>query len=82
MQPTNLDWKFYIIIDNTYEDNFPSNERDGQSVDQFYWLRHLLFGLLVAAPIARAIYILYQGGAHLRIRRNEQGRIAGIQFVR
>jgi hypothetical protein len=82
MQPTNLDRRFYVIIDNTYEDNFSSNERDGQSVDQFYWLRHLLFGLLVAAPIARAIYILYQGGAHLRIRRNEQGRIAGIHFVR
>lgn len=48
----------------------------------FYWLRFVLFALLVVAPCFRAFYLWYGGGGRLIFRRNDRGRITGLQYVR
>jgi Ring finger domain len=44
-------------------------------------LRYILFSLLIIAPCFRACYLWYTGGGRLHWRRNEQGRIVGIQYI-
>jgi hypothetical protein len=52
------------------------------SSDNFYWFRILLFTLLIVSPCLRAAYLWWAGGGRFRLRRNEEGRITGIQYVR
>jgi hypothetical protein len=47
----------------------------------FYWFRFVLFGLLIAAPCLRAGYLWYAGGGRIHFRRNERGRIVGLQVT-
>jgi len=48
----------------------------------FYWLRFILFALLIISPCFRAGYLWYVGGGRLHWRRNDDGRITGIMYVR
>jgi Ring finger domain len=91
LDPTSVDWIFKFRLerarpdrDNGWED--PYDDRDGG--DGFYpesedytMLRGFLFGLLIAAPLCRAAYLWYAGGGRFHWRRNDHGRIVGIQHV-
>lgn len=48
----------------------------------FYWLRFILFALLIVSPCVRAGYLWYVGGGRIITRRNSNGRIVGLQYVR
>ena len=73
-----------------YSDNFgvdmsyPPTERQSNTnveVDDFYWFRLIIFSLLVVSPCFRAAYLWYAGGARIRFRYNENGRIVGLQYT-
>ena len=51
-------------------------------VRNFYWLRFVLFSLLIISPCARAGFLWFSGGGRLMFRRNEEGRIVGFIYVR
>jgi hypothetical protein len=75
---------FLEVIPTTSEDNSDSSGGfSGNGARQtFSWLRFVLFGLLIISPCARAGYLWYSAGGRLMLRRNEQGRITGIQYIR
>lgn len=73
-----------------YNDNFgddmiyPPTQRQSNTnveVDDFYWFRLIIFSLLVVSPCFRAVYLWYAGGARIRFRYNENGRIVGLQYT-
>ena len=47
----------------------------------FYWLRFVLFTLLILSPCCRGGYLWWNGGGRIRFRRNDNGRIIGLQYV-
>lgn len=59
-------------------DRPPSNSL---TTANFQWLRFVLFALLIVAPCFRAVYLWFVGGGRLHWRRNEQGRVVGLQHV-
>lgn len=59
-----------------------SSNDQGSSTATFYWLRFVLFALLILSPCIRAGYLWYSGGGRILFRRNEQGRVVGLQYVR
>jgi hypothetical protein len=71
-----VDWDMVGNIDPYVFSNPPANS------DNFYWFRILLFTLLIVSPCLRAVYLWWAGGGRFRLRRNEAGRITGIQYVR
>jgi hypothetical protein len=73
---SSVDWDMIGDID-LYVPN-----RDSSMSDNFYWFRVLLFTLLIVSPCIRAAYLWWVGGGRLRLRRNEQGRIVGLQYIR
>lgn len=70
----------------SFDDN-GSNPRGRQDSDDesygesFIWFRFVLFALLIVAPCVRAAFLWYQGGGRFIWRRNDQGRIVGIQYI-
>ena len=56
-------------------------DTSGYNGGDIYWFRIILFSLLIASPCCRACYLWYAGGGRLHWRRNEQGRIVGIQYI-
>lgn len=46
----------------------------------FYWFRHILFVMVVTFPFVRWGYLWWVGGGRIRFRRNESGRIIGLQY--
>jgi len=81
LQPANKGWKFLVVIDNALEETMPSNIP--QEIDNnFSWMRHLIFAFLVVTPaLCASTYVWYRGGGRFRLRRDEQGRITGIEHV-
>jgi Ring finger domain len=79
LAPGSIYWYFQFTITN----GKPSNEDSmvANNTPNFYWFRFVLFALLIAAPCIRAAYLWYGGGGRLHWRRNEQGRIVGIQYI-
>jgi hypothetical protein len=51
------------------------------TANSFYWLRIVLFTLLILSPLFRALYLWWMGGGRIVLRRNERGRIVGLQHV-
>lgn len=47
----------------------------------FYWFRFILFALLIVSPCCRGAYLWWNGGGRIHFRRNEGGRIVGLQYV-
>lgn len=73
---------------NPYNDNFgmsdpfrPERQANTVQADNFYWFRLVVFSLLIFSPCFRAGYLWYSGGARIRFRYNEQGRIVGLQYT-
>jgi hypothetical protein len=52
-----------------------------ESPPNFFWFRFVLFGLLIVAPCFRAAYLWYAGGGRIHLRRNENGRVIGLQYI-
>lgn len=47
----------------------------------FVWFRFVLFSLLILSPCCRAGYLWYASGGRIHLRRNDRGRIVGIQYI-
>jgi Ring finger domain len=54
----------------------PSNMKNA-----FYSLRFVLFTLLIVSPCIRAGYLWYSSGGRVLLRRDENGRVTGLQYV-
>uniref|UniRef100_A0A6S8I405 RING-type domain-containing protein n=1 Tax=Amphora coffeiformis TaxID=265554 RepID=A0A6S8I405_9STRA len=76
------DWNFPIEV-TPLSDTARGINRDNSAYTggDIYWFRIILFSLLIASPCCRACYLWYAGGGRLHWRRNEQGRIVGIQYI-
>lgn len=74
---------FWSLITSIEMYTPPSRGRTGAGAraDGFYWFRILLFTLLIASPCCRAGYLWWAGGGRIRFRRNENGRIVGMQYI-
>ena len=75
-------WSFPIEV-TALSDNVRYRGGDGPGYNggDIYWFRIILFSLLIASPCCRACYLWYAGGGRLHWRRNEEGRIVGIQYI-
>jgi hypothetical protein len=84
----NSDWYlplFLEVVPTRDGDGGSSNTRSDPSAsgrNTFYWLRFVLFTLLIVSPCARAGYLWYSAGGRLLLRRNNQGHVTGLQYVR
>ena len=83
----NRDWDLQITMEvvspKVYGGSGGTSTSDpGSSTATFYWLRFVLFALLILSPCIRAGYLWYSGGGRILFSRNEQGRINGFQYVR
>jgi hypothetical protein len=58
------------------------SKSNSSTSDSFYWFRVLLFTILIVSPCIRAAYLWWVGGGRVRFRRNERGRIVGLQYIR
>jgi hypothetical protein len=61
-----------------YDNN---NTNTGINGGNFYWFRLILFALLIISPCCRGAYLWWNGGGRIHFRRNEDGRIVGLQYV-
>eukprot|EP00934_Nitzschia_sp_Nitz4_P003206 Nitzschia sp. Nitz4//scaffold119_size111653//28316//29500//NITZ4_004183-RA/size111653-processed-gene-0.30-mRNA-1//-1//CDS//3329533815//3196//frame0 len=59
--------------------NLPS--RITNKTANFEWFRVVLFSLLIVSPCCRACFLWYGGGGRIRFRRNEAGRIVGLEHI-
>ncbi|KAI2499929.1 RING-like zinc finger [Fragilaria crotonensis] len=46
-----------------------------------YYLRCVLFAFLGVAPCARAGYLWYSSGGRILLRRDDNGRVTGLQYI-
>ncbi|CAB9530932.1 region, transmembrane domain- and RING domain-containing protein 1 [Seminavis robusta] len=62
---------------------YPPAQRNvhNPDTDDFYWFRLIVFSILVVSPCFRAAYLWYAGGARIRFRYNEDGRVVGLQYI-
>lgn len=77
----NTSWNYPITMEahpwDSTKDIYGSS-----SVNSFYWLRIVLFTVLILSPCIRALYLWYMGGGRIALRRNERGRVVGLQYIR
>lgn len=90
LDPGSVYWRFEFAIKGLHSGtgydggpSWPSGHEGfiANSSANFYWFRFILFGLLIAAPCFRALYLWYAGGGRIYFRRNERGRIVGMQYI-
>ena len=77
----NSRWQLPMVLE-LITDRYPS--RGGYTApapESFYWFRFVLFTLLIISPCCRAGYLWWAGGGRIRFRRNENGRIVGLQYI-
>jgi len=75
---------YWTLITNIEVYQPPPNSggsASGDGSDSFYWFRVLLFTLLIVSPCCRAGYLWWSGGGRIRFRRNNNGRIVGLQYI-
>ena len=76
---TENNWEYSIEIEEWRSSGY---SRGGTGATTFYFLRFALFTLLILAPCLRALYLWFNGGGRIAFRRNDRGRITGLQYVR
>jgi len=85
LDPDNQEFSFRVLVKNLYfqdgEDDTIQPEEDVDYDHNFYWFRFVLFAMLIVAPCFRAAWLWYQGGGRFIWRRDENGRIIGIQYI-
>lgn len=60
----------------------PSSAGTSRPNNAFHWLRFILFSLLICSPCIRFLFLWYAFGGRIIFRRNNEGRIVGLQYVR
>ena len=88
MSPNNDKWQFehsvtgsWIPVDVDQAIRNDNAEYEFETHDDFYWIRYVLFSLLIMSPCLRAAYLFHAGGGRILWRRNERGRITGLQYI-
>lgn len=86
LSPNNLRWKLPMILEVLSDDRYWYNGgydsgRSFGAGGNFVWFRFILFTLLIVSPCCRTGYLWWAGGGRIRLRRNEQGRIVGFQYI-
>jgi hypothetical protein len=88
LQPDNGRWAFFIRIEDEsdFEEPFDDSpdirvRSSGTDPDSFYFVRFVLFTVLIVSPCFRAAYLWYAGGGRFHFRRNDHERIVGIQYI-
>jgi hypothetical protein len=76
------DWNYDIEVERWGSPKTQGSSSDSSSAHAFYWLRFVLFTVLILSPCLRAMYLWWSGGGRIVFRRNEQGRITGLTHVR
>ena len=74
-------WRFPIEVTPLSDNARGVNRQETYTGGDIYWFRIILFSLLIASPCCRACYLWYAGGGRLHWRRNDDGRIVGIQYI-
>ncbi len=81
-------WDLGMVVEKLLSE--PSNPPPSQNYSSsstringgnFYWFRFILFALLIISPCCRGAYLWWNGGGRIYFRRNENGRIVGVQYV-
>ena len=72
----NVQWRFPFRVQP-----YGGTSNYGNNADNFFWFRIVLFTLLIVSPCLRAAYLWYAGGGRIHLRRNENGRVIGFQYV-
>jgi hypothetical protein len=79
----NSDWDYLIEMERwDPPTRGGGNGSSSPSADTFYWVRFVLFTVLILSPCLRGMYLWWMGGGRIGFRRNEQGRITGLMYVR
>ncbi len=87
LHPGNEQWSFIHSIVGEWEPvGVDSDDRNARSddyygQDDYDWIRYTLFSLLLVSPCIRAVYLFYAGGGRLHFRRNDSGRVVGVQYI-
>jgi hypothetical protein len=74
-------WTFNFYVSGLPDRDFKNPSPNDDSPVNFFWFRFVLFGLLIIAPCFRALYLWYVGGGRIYFRRNDRGRIIGLQYI-
>lgn len=81
-------WDLAMIVgrplsepNNPPPSNIYTNTTSRINSGNFYWFRFILFALLIMSPCCRGAYLWWNGGGRIHFRRNENGRIVGLQYV-
>ena len=72
---------FYLIAMERHAWDAGSSGFGSTSSNSFYWLRIVLFLVLIFSPCLRALYLWWMGGGRIVLRRNESGRVVGLQYI-
>lgn len=85
LSETSRDWDLRVTLEVVYpnDDQRPgtdSEQNDAKSA--FYSLRFVLFTLLIVSPCIRAGYLWYSAGGRILLRRDDNGRVVGLQYIR
>ncbi|KAI2514102.1 RING-like zinc finger [Fragilaria crotonensis] len=79
------DWDLRVNLEVVFPKDDQGSGTDSEPDDAknaFYSLRFVLFTLLIVSPCIRAGYLWYSAGGRILIRRDENGRVVGLQYVR
>jgi hypothetical protein len=95
LSPDNVFWLFPIRIvnesdaadyihsdDSIGDSNGNNSDKRNDLSPNFVWFRFVLFTLLIVSPCFRACFLWYYGGGRILLRRNGNGRVIGLAFVR
>lgn len=84
----NIDWDLAMLVERLNTENRNPTPSDPYASNttrvnggNFYWFRFILFALLMISPCVRGAYLWWNGGGRIHFRRNENGRIVGLQYV-
>jgi hypothetical protein len=78
---TNVNWKLPFRFQ--YPDDLAEDDDDDDSgLYYYFWSRMGFFAILSFAALLRVIFLWYKMGGRIVLRRNENGRIVGLRYIR
>jgi len=83
----NRNWNLEMLVERLAASNNTPTPQNPYATNtrvnggNFYWFRFILFALLIIAPCCRGAYLWWNGGGRIYFRRNENGRIVGLQYI-
>jgi hypothetical protein len=86
LQDHNELWRFEHLIEGSWLPIGPGSSATNPDTDHddaydFYWIRYVLFFLLMCSPCFRAGFLFHMGGGRIGFRRSEEGRILGFRYT-